>query len=327
MTTTEVPTARTTAWRRAAAAQLHEAVDGVLSRDLLAGVGVDDRMIRREVSAGRWRLHGRQTVALHTGPLDHDARLRRAVWEVGVGIAALDGVSALQAAGLTGFEDDVVHVSVKHTAALHPVDGVRVHKLARRLDAELATTGILRTRPALAAVRAARWATSDRQAALLMVMPVQQRLCTGTQLLEAAETTRGRTRRRLIPMLARDIALGAQSLGELDFTRLCRGRGLPEPTRQVLRHGMRGRVYLDVAWEAIGLAVEIDGAGHQMGLAVTDDHLRQNELVLTDHTVLRMNLVGLRLEERRFMDQVVTAHARLTARHLPRSRYSATGSR
>ena len=33
-------------------------------------------------------------------------------------------------------------------------------------------------------------------------MPVQQRLCTGAQLLEAAETTRGRTRRRLIPMMA-----------------------------------------------------------------------------------------------------------------------------
>ncbi|WP_157581459.1 MULTISPECIES: hypothetical protein [unclassified Phycicoccus] len=327
MTTADVLTPRTTGWRRSAAAQLPDAVDGVLSRDLLAGIGIDDRMIRREVSAGRWRLHGRQTVALHTGPLGPGGWRRRAVWEVGVGIAALDGVSALQAAGLTGFEDAMVHVSVKHTAAVQPVVGVRVHKLARRVEDEVMTPGVPRTRPALAAVRAARWATSDRQAALLLVMPVQQRLCTGAQLLEAAHTTRGRTRRRLIPMLARDIALGAESLGELDFARLCRNRGLPEPSRQVLRHGVRGRVYLDVAWEDIGLAVEIDGAGHQMGLSVTDDHLRQNELALTDHTVLRMNLVGLRLEERRFMDQVVTAHARLSVGHLPRSRYSATRSR
>ena len=304
----------------------------MLSRDLLAGIGIDDRMVRREVSAGRWRLHGRQTVAVHTGPLGPSAWRRRAVWEVGAGIAALDGVSALHAAGLTGFEDDVVHVSVRHTAAVRAVDGVRVHKLARRVEGELVAAGVARTRPALAAVRAARWATSDRQAALLLVMPVQQRLCTGTQLLEAAEATRGRTRRRLIPTLARDIALGAQSLGELDFARLCRARGLPEPTRQALRHGVRGRVYLDAAWEDIGLAVEIDGAGHRFGLAVTDDHLRQNKLALADHTVLRMDLVGLRLEEQRFMDQVVAAHAWLSARRRPsvaqsRSRYSATGSR
>jgi very-short-patch-repair endonuclease len=323
MTATTTRTAQPTSVRRAAARQLAEATDGVLSRDLLAGIGIDDRMIRREVATGRWRLHGTQTVAVHTGPLGRGALLRRAVWEVGVGIAALDGVSALHAAGLTGFDDDLVHVSVKHTAAVRAVRGVRVHKLARRVEDELVASGVPRTRPALAAVRAARWAASDRQAALLMVMPVHQRLCTGRQLLEAAETTRGRTRRRLVPVLARDIALGAQSLGELDFAHLCRSRGLPEPTRQAVRHGARGRVYLDAAWEDIGLVVEIDGAGHQLGMAVTADHLRQNDLALTDHTVLRMDLVGLRLEERRFLDQVVSAHARLTARHLPRSRYSA----
>lgn len=327
MTVMGLSTHQPTAHRRRAARRLADATDCALSRDLLAEIGVDDRMIRREVSAGRWRLHGRQTVALHTGPLGVSARHWRAVWEVGVGIAALDGVSALQAAGLTGFEEDTIHVSVRHTATIRQVAGVRVHKLARRHDEELLTAGVTRTRPALAAVRAARWAASDRQAALLLVMPVQQRLCTGDQLVEAAESTRGRTRRRLIPRLAHDVAHGAESLGELDFARLCRARGLPEPTRQALRLGPRGRVYLDVAWEDIGLCVEIDGSSHQMGLSVTDDHLRQNDLALTDHTVLRMNLVGLRLEERRFMDQVVAAHAWLTARHLPPSRYSATRSR
>ena len=300
--------------RRTAARTAAEGRDGVLSRDELQLLGVDDRMIRREVAAGRWRTHGRQTVAVHTGALSKDAHRWRAVWETGSRIAALDGVTALQVAGMTGFEDDIVHVSTKHTANLSPVEGVRVHKLIRRVESEVLTAGVPRTRPAVAAVRAARWAVSDRQAALVMVMPVQQRLCTGAQLVEAAAATRGRARRRFISQVARDIADGAQSLGELDFAAMCRRRGLPEPTRQSVRSGPRGRVYLDVEWEELGLAVEIDGAGHQLGLAVMDDNLRQNDLVLADEVVLRINLVGLRLEERRFLDQVVAAHRVLTAR-------------
>ena len=47
--------------------------------------------VRRAVESGRWQLHGRQTVAVHTAPLDVVARRWRAVWEVGEAIAAIDG--------------------------------------------------------------------------------------------------------------------------------------------------------------------------------------------------------------------------------------------
>ena len=50
--------------------------------------------------------------------------------------------------------------------------------------------------------------------------------------------------------------------------------------------------------------VEIDGAGHRVGLAVTDDNLRQNEVALGDDRVLRIDLVGLRVHETAFMRQV-----------------------
>jgi very-short-patch-repair endonuclease len=104
---------------------------------------------------------------------------------------------------------------------------------------------------------------------------------------------------------------GAQSLGELDFAALCRSHGLPEPDRQVVRRGPRGRIYLDVRWSAIGLVVEIDGSQHRMGLAVTDDNLRQNEVTLSADRVLRVDLVGLRLRPEAFMAQIVRAHAQL----------------
>jgi very-short-patch-repair endonuclease len=190
-----------------------------------------------------------------------------------------------------------------------------VHKVVRRVPGELASVPCVRTVPAVAAVRAAHWAVTDRQAALTLVMPVQQRLVTGPQLLEAVRAIRGRNRRRLIRALATDIADGAQSLGELDFARLCRRRGLPEPTRQAVRVRPGGRAYLDAAWDDIGLAVEIDGSQHQWGAAATDDHFRQNALVLGGERVLRMTLMGLRLSPDRFMDQVCEAHRVLSRRN------------
>ncbi len=267
--------------------------------------------VARQVNQGRWTLHGSRTVALHCGPLAPGALQWRAVWESGTS-AALDGVSAMQAAGMTGFVEQHIHVSIDHRARFHPVSGVVAHRVRRRVKDEVLTNGVPRVRPAVAAVRAARWAVSDRQAALILVLPVQQRLVTPAQLVLAADQVSGRSRRALVATLAQDIASGAHSLGELDFAVLCRRRGLPEPTRQVLRRGPRGRIYLDVEWEDIGLVVEIDGTQHFAGLAPTDDALRSNAVVLGRRMVLRMTLLGLRLAPEEFMDQVCEAHRQRT---------------
>ncbi len=111
-----------------------------------------------------------------------------------------------------------------------------------------------------------------------------------------------------------DICDGAHALGELDFARLCRQVGLPAPTRQRVLRGTDGRVYLDACWEDVGLAVEIDGGHHQWALNPVDDALRQNEVVLDGDVVLRVPVLGLRLQRERFMDQVVRAHTHLAER-------------
>ncbi|WP_406832527.1 DUF559 domain-containing protein [Pedococcus sp. KACC 23699] len=288
--------------------------DGVLSRSELRERGWDRNAVARQVASGRWASHGLQTIALHTAPLGVGALRWRAIWEVGLRVAALDGVTALQAAGLVGFKDERVHVSVVHNAHVRPVAGATLHKVVRRVPEELVASGLPRTVPAIAAVRAAHWAVSDRQAALVLVMPVQQRIITGPQLVAAARTVRGRTRRAFIPTVAEDIADGAQSLGELDFSAMCRVRGLPAPTRQAMRRLGQGRVYLDVVWEEVGLVVEIDGSQHQWGLTATDDQFRQNALVISGDRVLRMTLMGLRLDPERFMGQVCAAHATFARR-------------
>jgi very-short-patch-repair endonuclease len=287
-----------------AVAELAAVQDGVVSRRQLRLVGIDHDDIRREVESGRWVARGTQTIGLHRGVPSVLARRWSAIWETGAAIGVLDGVSALQHAGLTGYQDDEVHLSVVHNHNTRPLPGVRIHKVIRRIAGEVVTVGVPRTRPEVAAIRAAHWARSNRQAALLLIMPVQQRLTTPVRLVAAQRLIRGRTRRALIRNVVRDIAFGVQSLGELDFAALCRARGLPEPMRQVVRQGPRGRIYLDVRWDDHGLVVEIDGVHHGLGLNPTDDNLRQNSRTLAGDRVLRIDVVGLRLETDLFMDQV-----------------------
>ena len=299
---TRMAAAREAAWTEA------ERFGGVLSRAMLRDLGIDRGGVARQVAARGWQLHGHQTVALQRGDLSEVATRWRAIWEVGSRIAILDGPSALHMAGLKHFTWDDVVVSIPHGSRPGKVCGVEVHQVRRRVDSEVITAGIPRATPAVAAVRAAHWAKSDRQAALVLSMAVQQRLVTGERIAEAARVVVGRRRRSLVQQLAADITNGAQSLGKLDFAALCRARGLPEPARQVVRQGPRGRVYLDVRWDKVGLVVEIDGAQHRQGLAVSDDNLRVNAVVIGGDMLLRIDLVGMRITPDLYLDQVCAAY-------------------
>jgi very-short-patch-repair endonuclease len=287
--------------------------DGVVSRLQAYRLGVTRAEIRAHVRAQRWRRVGSQALALHTGQLTERGKLWAAVFEAGPR-AQLDGASSLIASGLTGFQVDRIRVSVPRGARVRRARGLDIRQTRRWDAADLVATGVPRTPPAVAAVRGALWAATDRQAALLLTMCVQQRLATPDQLgLEALRIKRDR-RRRLLHGVILDLAGGARSLGELDFARECRRRGLPEPTRQLVRRGRSGRYYLDVAWEDWGVVVEIDGIHHTWALNVVSDALRQNDLALQDLVVLRLPLLGFRVAREEFFAQIKEA---LSARGCP----------
>ncbi len=289
--------------RRRIAADIALDHGGVVSRRLLRKAGITAADIRAEVRAERWVVHGRQTIAIHTRPLSDEENRWRAIWEVGDEIAALDGVSALQDAGLKGFDEELVHVSVVHTCTIEAVEGVRQHKVSSAQPRVVSEVGIPRVPLAIAAIRAAHWAWTDRQGALVLLMAVQQRIVTPEQLREAAKVTRGRRRRAFVRDVIRDITAGVQAIGELDFARLCRERHLPEPVRQHVREDDRGRVYLDVRFKC-GLVCEIDGVQHDFALQPTSDRIRQNDVTLSSDKVLRYTNIGLRLDPDPFLDQV-----------------------
>lgn len=267
--------------------------------------------VRTETGAGRWTVRGRHTVQVGTGALSQRAQLWRAVWESGSG-AVLDGAAALLAGGLTGFAVRSIDVSVARNNRRHRVEGVTLHHRVRL--APVIQAGIPRVRPEQAVIHAARWARTDREGILVLCLAVQQRRVAVDRLLAAWHSAPAGGRQQLLALAIVDICDGAHSLGELDVVTRCRARGLPDPSRQVVRRGPKGRIYLDLGWEDIGLAVEVDGGHHALGLNTVDDALRQNEVAIGDETILRVPVLGWRLEADAFLDQIVRAHAALSAR-------------
>jgi very-short-patch-repair endonuclease len=104
-----------------------------------------------------------------------------------------------------------------------------------------------------------------------------------------------------------DLLGGVRSLAELDVAGECRRRGLPEPSRQVIRRG-RGRTYvLDIYWVAYSVVVEVDGIHHSWAQNVVGDAARHNDLALDGDIVLRLPLLGLRVEPDTFFEQIARA--------------------
>lgn len=278
--------------------------DGVLHRRQLYAFGLTRAEVEAELRARRWRRHGRQAIAVHTGPLSERARFLVAVFETSVH-STLDGVSALVDAGMTGFVSDVIHVSVPKGVIYRRCRGVRVHETRRRFDGDAEVVGGLsRAVPGVAAIRGALWATSDRQASLVLIMCAQQGVVAVDELELAFLRIRRDKRRSLIKAVLGDIRHGVHSMGELDFARLCRQRGLPPPTRQVWRRLPHGRACLDVYWDRYGVVVEIEGVHHGAPGNVIDDSIRQNSLTLDHDKVLRIPVVGLRTDPEAFLRQV-----------------------
>jgi hypothetical protein len=279
---------------------------GVVSRDQRPVAGGTRPELAAHVRAQRWRPVHTQSVAVHTGPLPQAGLRWAAVFEAGPR-GCLDGASALLAGGLEHFDEDVIRVSVPRGVLVRRAPGVDIRQTRRLEAADLAPSGVPRTRPDVAGVRAALWAASDKQATLLLTMAVQQRLTTPERLGRQAMAVRRDRRRLLLTTVIADLMGGVRSLGEHEFARLCRRHGVPEPTRQALRRGPGGRWYLDVCWEEWDVVVEIDGIQHEWAVNVVADALRHNAIALDRALVLRLPLLGLRVAPDEFFAQVAAA--------------------
>ncbi|WP_224280185.1 hypothetical protein [Nocardioides lacusdianchii] len=298
----EVPKRRSSMARRRVT-RLADRQGGVVSRRQAYDAGLTRGEVRAQVRAHRWQRVWSRSLCLHTGPVSEEGLDWAAVFEGG-DRALLDAEASLVASGLQNYDVASRRVSVPRGVKPLVGTGLDIRRTRRWSADDRAPSGVPRTRVPVAAVRAAMWAASDKQAALLLTMPVQQGLTTATLLGQALLDVRRDQRRPLMHDVVLDLVGGARSLGELDFARECRRRGFPEPTRQTVRRGKDGRYYLDVCWDDFALVVEIDGIHHSWATTVVPDALRQNDVALAGATVLRLPLLGLRVAADDFFEQV-----------------------
>ena len=279
----------------------------VISRRQLYELGMSRSEVRAQIRAGRWQRLGSQCVVTHTGPLSEEARLWSAVLEGGPR-ALLDGASALVAAGLVHFEPEKIRVSVPRGARIrHRGTSADIRQTRRWRPEDRVETGVPRTQVAVAGIRAALWAKTNRQAALILTMAVQQGLVTAEQLSVEMLLIRRDKRRLFLHDVLNDLLGGVRSLGELDVLRGCRERAIPEPDMQCLRRTPSGVYYLDFRWRLWKVVVEVDGIQHSWVENIVADALRQNTIAIAGDTVLRLPVLGLRVCPDDFFDQIVEA--------------------
>ena len=276
----------------------------VVSRAQLYDLGYSRAEVRNQVRARRWRRLGRHCLVLHCGPLPDGGRYWAAVLEGGPR-AVIDGASALLLAGLEHYDVDRIRVSVPRGARIrHRGTGVDIRQTRRWVADDTVVGGVPRTPPAVAAVRAALWAKSDRQAELVMTMAVQQGLVRAEELAVEMLRIRRDRRRLLLNQLVIELLGGIRSLGELDVVRGCRERGIPEPDKQVCRRTSSGTYFLDFRWSAWRVVVEVDGIQHSWVSNVVSDALRQNRLAIDGDKILRLPVLGLRTQPDAFFAQI-----------------------
>jgi hypothetical protein len=292
------PSTRAESWRLVDV--LSETQSGALGRRQLVVAGVPRWLVRNELRARRWQRFGRQVVVTHNGDIGVATRRWAALLEVGCR-AALDGVTALQVAGITALTDEEIHVITPKSSTPQKPAGAVVHESRRFREEDVLPLEPRRVRPAVAAVHAALWARTDREATYVVMLVVQQRHCSVAELAEAVEAVRRAPRRRLLRQLVGELAGGALAMSEIDVARDFRAAGLPEPDRQVPRERAGGRRYLDCRLEEFGLTLELDGAGHDDPLQRLDDLVRDIGTLAEGEDVVRIPMAAYRLDRARVL--------------------------
>ncbi len=292
-------------------AQLLAGQGYVARRDQLLAAGLDPETLALELFLGRWQAIGSVVVVAHNGPLALEQQQWAAVLNAGPK-AALCGRTALLHHGLNGWDDGTIHVLAERGCTPPELPGISVHlHESRRFDPDRHVHPIRTPRLTpvpRSLIDGATWTKSPRGACGLVVAGVQQRLSTAPLLLDQLADSGGIRHKRVLRLVLNDAAGGAQALSEVDFGRICRRHGLPEPRRQAVRLDSGGRRrYIDVEMRdrrGRRFLVEIDGAVHLVVGNYWRDMARANEIVIGGNEMLRFPTVALYLDEDVVVDQL-----------------------
>jgi hypothetical protein len=216
----------------------------------------------------------------------------------------LSRATAAQLAGLRGYEDDVIHITVGRTRGTVALEGVTVHRSRHTADAVHPAHRLRRVVIEHAVVEMAAYARTKRDSSAILCAAVQQGCTTAAQLRAFVIPRRTLRRRALILESLAEIEGGAQSINELALVRLFRRAGLPRPTLQIHVATGRRQAYIDGGWPAYSVWYEVDGQFHRDVGQWRDDLDRNNELSIGQHGVrLRWSGSDIRDRPGRVVDQ------------------------
>lgn len=290
--------------------------DGVIARQQALRLW-SEAGLRTMVRSGRWAKAHRGIYVTHNGPVTASQRVWIGVLAAGRGRRApLAGLSALAAYGLRNPRSSLVDVLIPaHSRDVDPPPYVRVHRTSRLTAVDYRRGLPPRTSVARSVVDAAQWAYSDNQARVIVAASFQQKLVTVNEMDDVIRRMPRARRRSLVIETVRDADGGSESTPELDFLRLCRSAGLPEPSRQTTRLDALGRRrYRDAYFEEWRVHVEIDGSQHIEPAEWWADMARQNALWIAGDRVLRFPAWTVRHRPAEVVDQI---RAALTAAGWP----------
>jgi hypothetical protein len=211
----------------------------------------------------RIRPGGRWKVVLPGVYLAHDGRLAGAQREIAAILYAGDGSvisgqTALVRHGVRVPVPDVVDVLIPHDRRRQSTEFVQIHRTLRMPERPWASDGLLWAPVARAVADAVRGEPDLRQVRATVAAAVQQGRCTVGQL--AAELRDGPMRgSAALRTVIKEVAAGAASGVEIDFQRLIKASGLPEPVYNAsLYVGGEFLARPDAWWKDAGVAGEVD---------------------------------------------------------------------
>jgi very-short-patch-repair endonuclease len=281
----------------------------VVSASTLAELGVPRHYAASRVRSGRWqRVHEGVFVA-HAGELTYLTRCAAALVAAGP-TARLDADSAAIAHGVE------TNVDRKHVYLLLPRGGRRrslADARVRYSDDALSPASMKRQRMATVSIDTAFVVMARRRpsrARGLLSFAVQNGHTTAERLRGAVLGAADNRHRRQLLLALDDIIGGTRTELEGIFLDSARRDRLPIPVRNYpLRIGAR-RVWLDLCYPELRIAIEIDGkAYHVLAEDWEDDLDRQNDLILDGWLVLRFTARALRDDAAGCMERVRQAIA------------------
>jgi len=267
---------------------------GVVADRDLRRLGVSRHYARSQARARRWRRVHAGVWCAYTGPLTFMSRCAAALAALG-DTAALDGPSAAAVLGFRrGRVDGPVHVVIPHGTRRRSLPSVVVRQSRTLTDRSCVFRNglrVVRIERAVLAMAAKR----GTDAAAVVTEAVQQGLTVAERLrgtLLALGNVAGRS--HLLEAIG-DADGGSRSGLEVLFMRIIRRARLPVPVQNFGLVVDGRRLWLDVCYPALRIAVEIDGKAYHLFSEDWENDLdRQNALVLDGWLVLRFSARAIR---------------------------------